>query len=101
MTNTALKAALAELGDRVCAIILDNDRRIRIGYTDSPFKSVNDIEYKTWGGEDFFGFSRLSTYTMDRDLGVTYTTWHRTGAIQNIIAMDEGYENYRMDPAIS
>lgn len=101
MTNAALQAALAELGERVCVIILDNDRRIRFGYHDSPLQETTQIEYKTWGGEDFFGFSRPSNYTQDRDHGVTYTTWHRTDAIQQIVAMDEGFEDYRMDPAVS
>lgn len=99
MNNAALKAALTELSDRVCMIIVDNDRRISIGYKDSPLQDVNDIQYKTWGGEDFFGYSRASTYTMDRDLGVTYTTWHRTDMIQQIVAMDDGFADYRMDPA--
>lgn len=100
MTNADLQAALSELSDRTCIIILDNDRRIRIGY-DNNLTGPGQFEYKTWGGEDFFGYSRPSNYSGDRDFGVTYTTWHRTDCIQQIVAMDQGYENYRVDPVIS
>ena len=55
MTNAALQAALNEFGERACIIYMDNDHRIRFGYKDSCPKSVNDIKYKTWDGEDFFG----------------------------------------------
>lgn len=100
MTNTDLQAAINELGNRICIIILDNDRRIRIGY-DNSISDPTSLVYKTFGGEDFFGYSRLSSYTGDRDRGVTYTTWHRTDCIQQLVAMDEGYEDYRVDPVIS
>lgn len=99
MTNADLQAAIAELGDRICIIILDNDRRIRIGY-DNNLTSPSQFVYKTWGGEDFFGFSRPNVYPGNADHGITYTTWHRTDDIQQIVAMDEGSEKYRTDPMI-
>ena len=98
MNNQSLQAVLNELGDRVCFIIMDNDRRIRFGYKDAPLQSVSQIMYKTWGGEDFFGYSQPSTYSQDRQAGVTYTVWHRTDSIQQIASMDEGFKDYRIDP---
>lgn len=101
MTNAALQAALSELGECTCIIYMDNDHRIRFGYKDSALQSVNQIKYKTWGGEDFFGYSQPSSYPHDAARGVTYTVWHRTDCIQEIAAMDEGWDQYRIDPMIS
>lgn len=101
MTNAALQAALNELGERACIIYMDNDHRIRFGYPDAALQSVTQIQYKTWGGEDFFGYSQPSSYTKDALRGVTYTVWHRTDCIQEIAAMDEGWDQYRIDPVIS
>lgn len=100
MTNETLKAAFAELGDRTCIIIMDNDRKLRFGYPEGPLQGVDQIQYKTWGGEDFFGYSQPSTYSEHRLRGVTYTSWHRTDSVQQIVAMDEGFDNYRVDPFI-
>lgn len=101
MTNAALQAALNEFGERACIIYMDNDHRIRFGYPDASLQSVTQIQYKTWGGEDFFGYSQPSSYVHDAARGVTYTVWHRTDCIQEIAAMDEGWEQYRIDPVIS
>ena len=54
MTNESLKAAIAEFGNRVVFIIMDNDRRLRFGYPESPLQSVDQLKYKTFNGEDFF-----------------------------------------------
>ena len=53
MTNESLKAAIAEFGNRVVFIIMDNDRRLRFGYPESPLQSVDQLKYKTFtDGED-------------------------------------------------
>lgn len=100
MTNASLKAAISEFGNRIVFIIMDNDRRLRFGYPDAPLKDVNQIQYKTFDGEDFFGYSQPTTYSADRAKGVTYTVWHRTDSIQQIATMDEGFEDYRVDPYV-
>lgn len=100
MTNESLKAAIAEFGNRVVFIIMDNDRRIRFGYPESPLQSVDQLKYKTFNGEDFFGYSQPSPYPTDRADGVTYTVWHRTDSIQQIATMDEGFDDYRIDPYV-
>lgn len=100
MTNASLQAVFAELGNRVCFIIMDNDRKIRLGYPEGPLQSVDQIQYKTWGGEDFFGYSQHSTYADARMRNVTYTVWHRTDCIQQIAAMDDNFPNDRIDPFI-
>ena len=48
MTNESLKAAIAEFGNRVVFIIMDNDRRLRFGYPESPLQSVDQLKYKTF-----------------------------------------------------
>lgn len=100
MTNESLKAAIKEFGNRMVFIIMDNDRRIRFGYPEAPLQNVDQIQYKTFGGEDFFGYSQPSPYPADRAKGVTYTVWHRTDSIQQIAAMDEGFDAYRIDPYV-
>lgn len=100
MTNESLKAAINEFGNRMVFIIMDNDRRIRFGYPESPLQNVDQIQYKTFGGEDFFGYSQPSPYPVDRAKGVTYTVWHRTDSIQQIATMDEGFDAYRIDPYV-
>lgn len=100
MTNASLKAALAELGNRICFIVMDNDRKLRLGYPEGPLQDVSQIQYKTWGGEDFFGYSQQSSYVDARMKNITYTVWHRTDAVQQIAAMDEGSDVYRIDPFI-
>lgn len=101
MNNEHLKAAVAELGNRLSVIYMDNNHKLFFGYRNGDdCWSASDIRYKTWNGEDFFGCSQKSGLTQDRDNGVTYTVWHRTDCIQAIAAMDEGYEDYRMDAFI-
>lgn len=100
MTNESLKAAIKEFGNRIVFIIMDNDRRIRFGYPEAPLQSVDQIQYKTFGGEDFFGYSQPNPYPADRVKGVTYTVWHRTDSIQQIATMDEGFDAYRIDPYV-
>ena len=100
MTNASLQAAVSEFGDRIVFIILDNARRIRFGFPESPLQHVNQLVYKTFGGEDYFGYSQPSPYPNDRVKGVTYTVWHRTDSIQQIGTMDEGFSEYRVDPYV-
>lgn len=100
MTNASLQAALAELGNRLCFIIMDNDRKLRLGYPESPLQSVDQFQYRTWGGEDFFGYSQPSSYPDARMRNVSYTVWHRTESIQQIAAMDENCPDYRIDPFV-
>lgn len=98
MTNAALQAMIAELGERICIIVFDNNSKVYIGYPSSTIKSVNELKFATYDGVDMIGIpKRLRDPKVDR-LGVTTTIWHATECIQAIATMDEGFEKYRMDP---
>lgn len=98
MTNTALQAMIDEFGDHICIIVFDNDNKIFIGYKSSPIKSVSDLKLETKGGIDFIGVPFIPNDPKLVRLGVTGTVWHPTDCIQAVMTMDEGYEDYRLDP---
>lgn len=101
MTNEDLKKVIADLGDRLCVIFMDNNHRLIFGYKKGKdCWSHESIQFKTWGGVDFFGCSQNSGLTEDNKNGVSYTVWHRTDCIQAIGSMDEGFGDYRIDPFI-
>jgi hypothetical protein len=98
MTNDALRAMISELGERISIIIFDNNFKVYIGYPSSGIKSVNEIQFKTFGDFDMIGIPRkTSNPKMNRE-GVTITDWHPTECIQLVATLDEGFENYRIDP---
>ena len=98
MTNEAMQALIAELGERICIIMFDNNSKVYIGYPSSTLKSVNDIKFKTFGGVDMIGIPKAVNDPKIGRLGATTTTWHITECIQSIATMDEGFEKYRVDP---
>ena len=98
MTNAAMQAMIAELGERICVIIFDNNSKTYIGYPSSTIKSVNELKFKTFGGVDMIGIPKTVNNPKIQRLGVTTTTWHATECIQAVATMDEGFEKYRIDP---
>ena len=92
MTNAALQAMIDELGDRICIIVFDNNSKVYIGYPSSPIKSVTELKLKTFGDTDMVGIPKKSNG------GLTSTSWHATECIQVIASIDEGFENYLIDP---
>ncbi len=100
MNNAALQALFEECEERVCVITFDNAYRCFIGYQNSHVKSVHDIELKTINGVDFVCIPTVSNYSKDRKDGVSAKVYHLTECVQSVTIMDEGFENYRMDPAI-
>lgn len=122
MTNTGLKAVIAEYPKALCYIMLDNAQFVLIGYKHiskgylgSKFYNLpdeqrkkaekeveqnsvlepEDIIYKTYDGEDFFGIP-MDNRSMSID--TKSIVFHRTDSIQAFGVMAEGYEKYRMDP---
>ena len=98
MTNAAMQALIAELGERICIIIFDNNTKVYIGYPSSTLKSVNEIKFKTFGGVDMIGIPKAVNNPKISRMGVTTTTWHTTESIQAIATLDEGFDMYRIDP---
>ena len=98
MTNADLKAMIDKYGDRICIIFFDNSLKLLIGYPGQNPQHASDLILETIGGVDYVGVRQKSTYTQDRDNGVTYVNYHLTECIPYIAVMDEGCENYRIDP---
>lgn len=105
MNNNDLKALIAEFGDKLDYIMLDNSEYILIQYpsniSDENNKRLNppikpsDIIFKKIGEEDFFGIPL--TDTMGSKV-LKWHKWHRTDCIQSVGVVDDGYEDYRVYP---
>lgn len=100
-TNDALQKMITAYGDRIFCIVFDNAFKIFIGYDSSEVKSVNDLTFSTEHGIDLIGVKSLSSLPSDRAKGVSFTTYHATALIQHVCVMDEGFEDYRIDPMVS
>lgn len=90
MTNAALQAMVAEFGERIFCITLDNNHKIFLGLAarlPEDGVSVNDIVYKTYDGVDLFGVPHIS-HTWN-GIDVPYTNWLVTGCIQAVHTTDE------------
>ena len=98
MNNKALQALIDEFGERICIIVFDNESKVYIGYESSTMKSVNDLQLRTIGGVDMVGIPKHSANPKLQRAGVTSTSWHPTECIQCVCTLDEGFENYRIDP---
>ena len=98
MTNEALKALFEKLGDRICAIIFDNNSRVYIGYPTSTLKHASEIKIETIGGVDMVGIPRKHSYPAAGGREVYSTNWHPTECIQQVVSLDEGYERFLVDP---
>lgn len=99
MTNSELQAMIAELGDKIFLILMNNGRKVLLGVSGENLQrqktlnqpltipvSTGDIVYKTVGESDFFGVPHVC-----RNWGkeVKYMVWWKTGFIEAILATDE------------
>lgn len=93
MNNTALTAFIAEFGNRMFCINLDNTRFIYVGYNGGV--KLDDISLETIGGIDFIAVSRK-----DKSSGVEipYKIYHVTDSVQWIGVVEEGFEEFGIDP---
>ena len=98
MTNGDRKAIIDKYGDIIFISFFDNSLKRVIGYPGQNPQHASDLILETIGGVDYVGVRQKSTYTRDRDNGVTDVNDHLTQFIQYIAVMDEGCENYRIDP---
>lgn len=105
MTNAGLQAAIAEYGERICCISLNNGKRLFLNYPSTPpnNKSTQDctidiaqIQYKTFGDTDMFGF--IHTDYSFGGVGVKFMIWHVTEFIEQLIVMEPEFSEYRVSP---
>lgn len=127
MTNATLKALVSEFGNRLAIMMLNNSDRIYFGYPSNNVKTdkdgnviymknadgeflrdtngkkipemvpslqVTDIQYHTFGDTEFFSVP----YTGAHCPGISMRIYHTTALLENVIAMDKGFEDYRPDP---
>lgn len=88
MNNEALQAFIAEYGDRIFHISLDDGHKIFFGapHSDGNVIYATKLQFKTIGGVDYFGISRIdNTWGNNK---VPYTTWAVTSYIQFISVVD-------------
>jgi len=96
MTNTALNAFITTHKEALCAITLDNNRCIYIGYGGTSH-AWDEIITETIGGEDFF---HVTSVCKTQQPHTTYFAYYPTDTIQGIYVMAPGFEDYRIDPLI-
>lgn len=92
MTNEALKAFIDEMGDRCFLLCTDNGHKFFFGAPHGQEAAIyaSQIQYKTVGGVDMFGVSRVDRTW--QGIGVPYTTWAVTSYIQFICVVDPDEE---------
>ncbi len=95
MTNADLGIIITTYGTRIFAIILDNNKRILVGYNGSP--KLTDISLVTIGATDFI---KVSNKKKSNQKEIEYFTLYLTECIQSIGIMEEGFEKYGVDPML-
>jgi hypothetical protein len=93
MNNTALTAFIESFGNRVFCINLDNTRFIYVGYNGGV--KMDDISLETIGGVDYVAVSRTDNSS---GVEIPYKIYHLTDSIQWIGIVEEGFEEYGIDP---
>ena len=91
MTNAALQAFIAEFGNKIFVIVLDNNHKVFIGsplqtYDNKLTTTIDQLKFKTYGDVDMFGISRVDHTWEGRD--VPFTNWMVTACIQSIAVTD-------------
>lgn len=101
MTNKAFQAFLAEFGDRLCVITLDNNAKIYLNYEAGGGTSsckVEDIEFKSFDGVDMFAVPSWPMNPKELRMGIKHQAWHPTFTIQALILIDAEHKQFRVDP---
>lgn len=95
MTNAGMQELFNKYGNRICSISLNNNKVLLLDYKGSA--KIDDITFETIGGCDMMIVKRVDI-THGKEL--KFTDHIVTEFIENVIIMDEGYEDYRVDPLI-
>lgn len=96
-TNSDVKEMFDTYGERICAIGLNNGKRMLIGYNGSNSIQLSDISFETAGGCDVLAVKKIDNSS---GRNVHYTTYITTEFIEFIIVMSEEDQNYRVDPLL-
>jgi len=95
MNNVDLQELITMYGSRIFAIILDNNKKILIGYNSSP--KMTDISLVTIAGADFI---KVNNKKRSNQKEIEYFTLYLTDCIQSIGIMEDGFEHYGVDPLL-
>ena len=110
MTNADFQAMIAEFGDRICYVALNNNKRIYFGYPSTPpnnkseqncVVNVGDLQFKTFGASDFFGIPRKDySFPNARVPFIPFISWVKTEFIEQVVVVNEEYVDYRISPYV-
>lgn len=95
MNNVDLQTLITTYSNRIFAIILDNNKRILIGYPSSP--KLTDVSLVTIGATDFI---KVNNKQRSNQKEIEYFTLYATECIQSVGIMEVGFEKYGVDPLL-
>ena len=95
LTNKGLKQIIDTYKERVNSISLNNGKYLFLGYENSP--TWDQIDYVTIDGCDFIKVPHIDISHNPKN-PIKFHTLITTEFIEGIDIMDEGYEDYRIDP---
>ena len=96
-SNESLKAMFDEFGERICAISLNNGKMMFLDYNGAGSTKLSDITFETRNGCDLMVVKKTD---ISSGRNIPYTDYITTEFVENVIVMDEGYEQYRVDPLV-
>jgi hypothetical protein len=95
MSNAGMQELFNTYGNRICSISLNNNKVLLLNYKGSA--RIEDITFETIGGCDMMAVKRISS---SHGKELKFTDYIVTEFIENVVIMDEDFEDYRVDPLI-
>jgi len=92
LTVAAAQDFMTKYGDRVCIFAIDNQKMLFINYAGGDVKK-EDISFQTINDCDM-----MIIHHHDMNKHVTYTTYYILEVLQAIYVLDEGCQEFRIDP---
>lgn len=94
-TNASMMEMFQRYGDRICAIGLNNGKRLLIGYRGENSTQLRDISFETIDGVDLMVVKKVDISSGRKLHFKDYIT---TEFIEYVLVMDEEDADYRIDP---
>ena len=95
-SNASIQAMINKFGDRICAIILNNGKKLYIGYQgEKTSVQISNISFETMNGCDMMVVERTDISFTPH---VTFKDYITTEFIEQVIVMDEDSRDYRVNP---